>query len=288
MTYTKQAAIQPTKKRGLWASLSLSSAAILLMGLANPAAAHVEYADLSDPNQSPGGVNSGSFTDNGWYQGTTPQLGDSHGLAGGTFYSFHLAQIAGQPTQYYSVNLNFKDYSNTGLLNPAFTLYSGLLPTDSHDDTIIDPLNPSHFVTTPAPAHNVKDASPVDTGLVADANGNISPFRDTAHIVYNGQFDALHSWSMATAGVAGEWAVIDYLTHVGPTGGNSVSLLNYLLPSGDYTIAAGGGNAISNGNELTGILTFNATVTAVPLPASVWLFASALAGLGACRKKHVA
>lgn len=249
-----------------WAALAVVS----LCGLSGQAQAHVDYADLSDPISSPGGVNGGTFTNFGWHNGTEAVLGDSHSLAGGTFFKFHLDQSS-------LVTITFSDISGTDALNPAFSLYSGLFAAEAHDDTTVDPLNPKVLVSTPTP-HVVKLASPVD-------NGVLSPFRDTEHVEYRGQFDALDSWSMANN--SGEWAVIQYLTHVGPAGGNSVSLVNYLLGAGDYTIAAGGGTVYDAATALEGLDgQISLSVTAVPLPAAVWLFAPVLAGLTATARKR--
>ena len=109
--------------------------AICLGGIVQSASAHVEYVDLSDPITSPGGVNGSTFSNFGWYAGTTPTLGDTHQLAGGAFFKFHLDQAS-------RVSITFSDDGNAGLLNPAFSLYSGLLPDDGHDDSNVDPLNP--------------------------------------------------------------------------------------------------------------------------------------------------
>ena len=277
MTDTKQEAIQQTKKRGLWAALSINTAAILLMGLANPAAAHVSYVDLSNPVMSPGGVNGGSFSNYGWYEGTTATLGDSHSLAGGDFFKFTLTQAS-------NVSISFSDTTHSGILNPAFSLYNGFFSDEAHDDTTVDPLNPVHFVSTPTP-HGVKDASPVDNGVTTDWQGHVSAFRDTANVTYKGQFDALHSWSMANEG--GDWSVAEYITHAGPTGGNSVSLTNYYLPAGFYTIAAAGGTAFNNDTNVTGLAgTVAFSASPVPLPATVWLFGSVVAGFAASRRKR--
>jgi hypothetical protein len=274
MTYTKQEAIQQTKKRGLWAALSINTTAILLMGLANPAAAHVSYVDLSDPVMSPGGVNGGSFSNFGWYEGTTASLGDSHGLAGGDFFKFTLTQAS-------KVSITFSDPSNTGSLNPAFSLYNGFFSDEAHDDTLVDPLNPAKFVS----GHVVKSASPVDDGVTTDWLNHVSAFRDTAHVTYKGQFDALHSWSMANE--SGDWSVAEYITHAGPNGGNSVSLTDYYLPAGFYTIAAAGGTAFNVNTNITGLSgTVAFSASPVPLPATVWLFGSAVAGFAASRRKR--
>lgn len=72
---------------------------------------------------------------------------------------------------------------------------------------------------------------PRDNGVATDALGRVSPFRDTANIDFEGQFNALGTWSMASDPSDGDvWRVIEYLTHKNDTAGNE-SLLGYFLPS---------------------------------------------------------
>lgn len=261
---------------------TLIAAAVAMCAVQPRAEAHVAYFDLSanlfvDPSGA--SWDQEYFNNYGWSDGTRPTLGDSHNLAGGVFFKFHLGSTA-------RVDISFVDASTTGLLNPAFSLYGGLLPDDAHDDAGIDPLNPSHLVLTPV-AHAVKDPSPVDNGSTTDLQGNVSPFRDTANVTFLGQFNALGDWSMANelgdtqtlaeAIAAGNWSVVKYIAHVAPTGGSSVALLGYLLPAGDYTIAAGGGTAGGEVGELLGTVSFKASP--VPLPAGLWLMGGALTGL---------
>ena len=243
-----------TARQGLAAAV-----AAVIWSFSYPAQAHVDYVELT-----PGGAGGAAFSNYGWQLGITPTLGDSHALAGGVFFKFHLDDAT-------LVSLTFSDSSNTGALNPAFSLYRGLLPDEAHDDTIVDPLNPKS-----GPPSFEKIPSPVDNGVTADAFGRVSPFRDTEHVTFVGQFDALHSWSMANA--SGDWSVIEYLTHVAPTGGTSVSLTNYYLAAGDYTVAAAGGSVCDISTCLTNLDgTLHLTVTPVPEPGAIWLLA---AGLG--------
>ncbi len=279
---------------------------LLMIGVlalaAGPVVAHVAYFDLSANlfvNGAGQSYDDETFYNYGWYNGTQPTLGDSHELAGGVFFKFHLTEAS-------YVNINFSDTENTGQLNPAFSLYSGLLPDGAHDDTKTDPLNPAHLNL--ATHTTVKDASLTDNGVATDANGNISPLRDTQNITYHGQFNALGDWSMANANAdtfcvsqpggvcnatslaeaiaAGDWSVIKYITHVDPTNGNSVSLSHYLLPAGDYTIAAGGGTAGGTTSDILGTVAFSSVVAAVPLPSATWMFLSSIvAMLGLNRRK---
>jgi hypothetical protein len=231
--------------------------ALGLLGVAQPAAAHVSYTDLSNPAVSPGGVNGGSFSNSAWFAGTTAALGDSHSLAGGVFFRFHLSQAS-------YVTITLTDTFSSGLLNPAFTVYRGILPDEAHDDAPFDPLNPAHLVLSPPPPHVVKDASPVDDGVTTDWAGRVSPFRDTANLTFTGQFDALGSWSMANE--TGDWAVVAYVAHAPPTGGNAVTLGGLALAAGDYTIAAAGGTNCT-GNPACMITSIDGTISFQATPA---------------------
>jgi hypothetical protein len=235
------------------------------------ASAHVAYVDLSNPLVSPGGTNGGTFSDNGWYMGTTPTLGDSHLLGGGTYFKFHVSAPGARVTITFSC---VQPACPSGALNPAFSLYEGLLPNDGHDTVPFDTTNPLN----PFPPFN-KIQSVQDDGAHADAYGRVSPFRNTVTTTYVGQFDALHSFSLANE--SNEWSVAKYLTHVPPTGGNSVSLNNYFLPAGDYTIAAAGGNTVLFNAAVPGTITLTQSpaTQSVPMPAAaLWLLGL---GLGA-------
>lgn len=259
-----------TKGKSSFRAVIAAVIAVGAMAWAGNAAAHVEYIDL---NLS-GGIGSNDMKRYGWIAGTNPSLGDSHNVS---FFKFHLNQDS-------SVNITMTSTQNELGLNPAFTLYAGLMGDLAHDDTAFDPLNP---VDGP-PSFN-KIASPVDDGVTTDALGRVSPFRDTANSDFEGQFNALGSWSMASDPEdGGVWRVIEYLTHKNDTAGNE-SLLDYFLPAGDYTIIASGAacntTALSCTSPLiTGIVSLNASP--VPVPAAMYLFGTGLAGLAGLARRQ--
>ena len=252
----------------------LTAVTLALLGASQAALAHVSYIDLGT---SPGGSGGATFTNSGWWAGTTAALGDSHDLAEGGFFSFQLSQAS-------MVSITFTDVSVGGALNPAFSLYKGLLPDEAHDDNVYDPLNPK----LGAPPFT-KIASAVDNGVATDVFGRVSPFRDTANVTFAGQFNALGSWSMAYE--SGDWSVLEYVTHVGPAGGTGVALINYQLTAGFYTIAAGGGTNLTlpGAVALSGLDgTVSFTAAPVPEPEAVWMMLGGLLLMGAIRAKRSA
>jgi hypothetical protein len=252
---------------------ALASAAIVLAAT-GVARAHVTYRDLDAPplvvattfggapiadpcaDEVTGCQSSNAFTRYGWRKGTEPTLGDSHQVTtNAEFWKFHVATTA-------VVTITFLQGEDG--LDPAFSVYRGLLPDTAHDDTAVDPLNPvddALFCATASPkdAHDAPYTYLVHDGyrdtLAYSTTGGLDTDACSPLVSYVGQFDAFASWSMANA--AGDWARIAYVASVSATpftgndhgshtagnGAQSAGMgetLTLVLDPGDYTIAAGG------------------------------------------------
>ncbi|WGS84777.1 hypothetical protein [Methylomonas sp. UP202] len=218
-------------------------------------------------------------TDFGWGAGTQATLGDSHKV---DFFNFRLRHDA-------QVDISWTVSAGSSLLDSAFSLYRGLPVYQGHDDTVTDALNPLG-------AGFVKVQNAKDTGTVVDAQGNLSPFRDTLNNAeaYVGQFNALAGWSQANA--AGNWSALqlvqaanDLHTRASNDSTRITEHLAIALAAGDYSIAAGGallpGSTSFGLSNLSGQLTFSYTF-AVPVPAAGWLFASLMPGLLATGRRR--
>jgi len=212
-------------------------------------------------------------SDFGWGAGTQAALGDSHKV---DFFNFRLASKS-------IVTVSWTVSNGAGTyFDSAFSIYRGNVVYQAHDDTSVDPLNPvddENFL----PIQNQKD-----TGVVIDAQGITSPYRDTLTYAttgglgddgypidpFTGQFDAGHSWSMGNA--AGDWSGADFVLAVdalhrrfGADPEGATESASFLLDAGSYTIAASGallpGSTSLGLTNLDGDLRFS-YAAAVPEP----------------------
>jgi len=190
----------------------------LLCGVARPGDAHCLYKDLAP--QSP--VEDYWPGNRAWADGTRPVLADSHRVlgAGSYFYKFHLDGESLVTITLATVVVQRNGQSYPAGLDPAFSVYRGLLPLYGHDDTPYDPANPVDdvdFLPIASPRDSGSEGhvySPHDgyrdTLAYSTTGGLYSPANDGGNAdldgsplnPYVGQFDALGDWSMAN-----EWAV---------------------------------------------------------------------------------
>jgi len=249
------------------------------------------------PTYSSATVNVNDVTDFGWGNGTKATLGDSHKV---DMFNFRLTEAS-------DINISWNVDDGAGsFFDNGFTLYSGLLQYQGHDDGN-EKLNPK---ASAPPFPKVQDAL---DGLTApaDVQGITSSYRQTAGSgnpgAYVGQFNALDNWGQAN--VSGNWSNVAFITAVNGNAGSvngfsanasdTLETLAITLGAGNYTIAASGalGAALAaggfgvdsfGGTNLHGQLTFNAvSINAVPVPGAVWLFITGMMGvLGLNRRKN--
>jgi len=180
-----------------------------------------------------------SFTSYGWQQGTTPELATTDDV---NWYSFTLSQAS-------TVSLSLVKDLFDGLAAPAFSLYSGVFVEDSYDVNPIIPLQSGQ------------------TGLVNTA-ASFSMTTTSGNL-------ALDQQNVRT---------LNFITSATDGGTGTAQLMNFNLGPGDYSVIAGGNSPYTLADDGLSIyaakISFAATpVSAVPLPAGIWLFGSGLMGL---------
>lgn len=180
-----------------------------------------------------------SFVSYGWQQGTTPALATTDDV---NWYSFTLTQAS-------TISMSLAKFPVEGLAAPAFSLYSGLFVDQSFDVNPIIPLLPGQ------------------NGLVNTA-ASFSMTTDTNVL----SIDQAHL------------RTINFITSATDGGTGIAQLVNFNLAPGDYSVIAGGNIPYTLADDGLSIyaakIAFAASpVSAVPLPAGVWLFGSGLMGL---------
>lgn len=112
---------------------SVYSIAVCLFSFSQQVCAHVGYGNLGvfTNTGDTGTITLEHFQRYGWLDGADNDLGDSHKVAGASgFFKFTLTQSG-------EIQINVSSTSN--LMNPAFSVYSGVLPALSHDNDYNDP-----------------------------------------------------------------------------------------------------------------------------------------------------
>lgn len=108
---------------------------LLVLLEVQPAHAHVGYNDLgilSNIGDS-GTLTKTSFSSYGWVAGADNDLGDSHQVARASgYFKFNLTQ---------ALTVNISVTAASVRMDPAFSVYAGLLPDGAHDYDAHDPLS---------------------------------------------------------------------------------------------------------------------------------------------------
>ncbi|WGS85765.1 VPLPA-CTERM sorting domain-containing protein [Methylomonas sp. UP202] len=147
---------------------------------------------------------SANFTRYSWYDGTQAQLSDSHTVTtNAEAFTFHLTSDA-------YVTITDAAYgTNANRLNPAFSVYRGLLPALSHDGASPDESNPVDF-------NSPLFASKMSSTDHAPGDPNI------AHYIDDGSGTGLienPAWTQPFAGSGGltaeQWYAANYIAHNG-------------------------------------------------------------------------
>lgn len=253
-------------------SSALVAAGLLVGGQAS---AHVDYTSL--PQDTP--ITTNLFTDFNWHEGTLPTLANSHDFH---WFSFDVSEaslvnisVAATGQGSFARTINGIPFDSVGALDVAFTLYKGVVPLEAvEEDTL------------------------TGTGF-----GGFGGFNDQGVATTQAQTTAASAFVGAGPGdvtlgnADGEWATIQYLTHVNNSGSGVTEWLNnFVLQAGTYTLLVGGASeklfdadGITLLNDGQYGITANLSVQPVPVPAAVWLFGSALAGvIGFGRRKSMA
>jgi hypothetical protein len=266
-------------KLSLAVSFALTAAAI---GAATPAYADqtVYYppSTTSVAATEPAGVLPGSFSVTGsvaifaWDGSNNSVAGKGWGWGhNAKWVLFDLSSAA-------SLDINLSNAGGgSAYFSPAFTLWS----TNGYT-------NPGDVYGNGHSFSQVSIASAAGAGpapwLTATNEGGVSGFIGYANAGPTGWVNA----AGLTVNSGAELNGTGYVNTVTTTAGSDAQLLTNVLPAGEYLMAVGGsyacGNFLSNNlascavNSGSGNFALTITQSAVPLPSSIWLFGSVVAG----------
>lgn len=241
----------------------LSLVALTSLVFGGQAFAHVSYRSLDVMNPYTMSVSS----DFGWADGADGTWGNSHNVR---WFSFSLSTAqtvkitvanagAGVFTNYTSSNAASGTFTSSGDIDPAFSLYSGLLPAAAYENASWDHDNDSS--TPNVPVYPVAGNAPSGSTGLFNALGNVT--------------------------LGNNSGVIGTITYLGSANNYSGTLAETLIISlspGNYSIAAGGGNASGSS---TSTFAVTASIQPVPIPAAAWLFGGAMLTLFRFGKRKI-
>ena len=218
--------------------LSFAAGALLVLGLAANANAHNKYK-LVTPSAP---VDDVFLANGGWEEGTRDFLGDSHHVLGGGsyFYKFHLDAPALVSVRFETRSVTVGATTYAAGLDPAFSVYKGLLGLLSHDETSYDPLNPVDELTFLS-AKSRTDAAPDDPGIAYCIDDG------TGTLIEN------PSWTVPQPGLGGktpaQWYADTYVPHNGYRDTLNFTSTGGLYPPGtidlDGSISGSAGSDVS-------------------------------------------
>jgi hypothetical protein len=264
--------------------------AALFLGALSTASAHVSYSgrdfgSYSGFNTNKVITNQYVTSDYGWADATDADLGDSHKTRA---FKFSLTTNAWVTLSFQGVAYTAGTNNYTALALPAFSLYSGLAASGTHDGSLISiAWRDTHY------------------GTVITTNSNGTNTTITTNSVTEGSLNALGDWKIGNdAGT--NFANLSSLTYIGnaadgtsanygtpassltladgtvvPNGtingdGNADGVVtgSFYLTNGSYSVFVGGANYLGvNTNTPYGI---QGTFTAVPEPSTWALLAVSL------------
>lgn len=292
-------------------NLLLTAGLFLIAMLANrEALAHISYVNLQTntfmhtTTVNPDGsttYNNNYMTvqsNGGWADATDADWGNSHDIVSWSKFQItnpggalvDLSVIGDSSNRYYS-NGSYNtegigSLRSVGGMTPAFSLFSGLLPNSSHDDSVI------HAGDGKEGAFQALADTTMGNGI-----GDIWGYDEFGN-------EVLISSNPGTVGT------IDYLTHAGSVdgGATSISLSDYYLAPGWYTLVIGGSCYLCQVPDLEDYdlndpaqealflardedayikrgFGVSLNIAPVPVPAAAWLMSSGLIGLVSLGKR---
>jgi len=247
------------------------------MGLISLGHSHISYVARDfgalDPSSSQVIVISSQTvtSDFGWASGTDANLGDSHKLRA---FKFSMSQSGDVQIRVEGLSFLKGSVSISALLRPAFSVYQGLAHDGlDHDSSSIS----ASYLNTTYGAGNWQGSFRALNDWKIGSDDGLT-FADLSSFTYvgNGADGSAANYG-AAAGIFGD----------GKADGMVVQTLS--LDPGSYSLFVGGAqyyDPLNTGGDATGSYGFSVTLTTIPEPSALSLFAVGLAGLAMARRRR--